>query len=66
MCDLTVPPFIKTGSEISCPPGSNCYPPHPERSPLTARTFVTINPLGAVGSDRAQLNRPESGIFVPV
>lgn len=66
MCDLTVPPLIKTGSEISCLPGSSSYPPHPEHSPLTAQTFSTMNPLGAVGSDGAQLNRPESSVFVPV
>lgn len=37
ICDLTVPhpplSLIKTGSEISCLPGSSSYPPHPEQFP---------------------------------
>lgn len=63
----TAPPpnLIRTGSEISCLPGSGSYPTPPEHSP-TAQTSGTMNPLGAVSSDGAQLNTLESSISVPV
>lgn len=51
------PPLIKTGSEASCLPGSSCYPPSSGAFPPTAQTLNTMNPLGAVSSDGAQLNR---------
>lgn len=55
LCDPTVPPLIKTGSWISCPPGNGSDPP--QSTLLMAQTIDTVNPQGAISLCWAWLNQ---------